>query len=132
MPDRRGLVQRNGGFTLIEIVVALAVLGVALFMLLQAHFASLNLFVDVESQALTEVFVSQAVGIAEFEILSGNESGEGDFGETFEGYSYSYIAELRDPEETPGLFDVSVSVVSPDETHTITFLVYDGLQIELE
>ena len=132
MPVRSDSVQKNGGFTLIEIVAALALLGVSLFMLLQAHFASLNLFLDVEDQALIEVFVTQAVGIAEFEVLSGEESGEGDFGENFEGYSYSYVAELRDTEEAPGLFDVSVTVSGPDETHIITFLVYDGLQIELE
>lgn len=132
MPIPANSIQRNGGFTLIEIVAALGILSVALFLLLQTHFASLNLIVDVEDQALIDVFVTQAVGIAEFEILSGEESGEGDFGENFEGYSYSYTAELRDTEEAPGLFDVSVSIVSPQETRTIEFLVYDGQQIDLQ
>ncbi len=124
--------HRTDGFTLIEIVVALAVLGVSLIVLLQAHFASLNLFVDAEEQALMDVLVAQAVGIAEFEILAGGESGDGDFGENFEGYTYSYSAELRDPEVAPGLFDVTVLITGPEETRTIMFLLYDGLQIELE
>ncbi len=129
-PDKR--IRRSDGFTLIEIVAALGILSLAVFLLLQTHFASLNLIVDVEDQALMDVFVTQAVGIAEFEILSGEESGEGDFGESFEAYSYTYTAELRDEQEAPGLFDVSVSIVGPGETRTIDFLVYDGQQIELE
>ncbi len=131
---KRRIDSRHGtdGFTLIEIVAALAVLGVALLVLLQTHFASLNLFIDVEDQALMDVFVAQAVGIAEFEILAGDESGDGDFGENFEGYTYSYSAELRDPEVAPGLFDVTVLITGPEETRTIMFLLYDGLQIELE
>lgn len=124
--------RRPDGFTLIEIVVALAVLGVSLFVLLQAHFASLSLFVDAEDQALADLFVAQAVGIAEFEVLAGDESGDGDFGENFEGYTYSYSAEPRDPEAAPGLFDVTVLITGPEETRTIMFLLYDGLQIELE
>lgn len=124
--------RRTDGFTLIEIVVALAVLGVSLFVLLQAHFASLNLYLDAEEQALADLFTAQAVGIAEFEILSGEESGGGDFGEKFEGYTYSYSAELRDPEAAPGLFDVTVLITGPEETRTIMFLVYDGVQIEME
>ncbi len=124
--------HRAEGFTLIEVVVALAVLGASLFVLLQAHFASLNLYLDAEEQALADLFTAQAVGIAEFEILSGEESGEGDFGERFEGYAYSYSTEQRDPEAAPGLFDVTVSIAGPEETRTIMFVVYDGVQIELE
>lgn len=125
-------IRRNAGFTLIEIVAALGVLSVSLFVLLQTHFASLNLIMDVEDQALADIFVTQAISIAEFEILSGEEEGEGDFGESFEEYSYSYTAELRETEEEPGLFDVSVSIVGPHETRTIKFLVYDGQQIEVQ
>lgn len=120
------------GFTLIEIVAALGVFGVALFMLLETHFASLNLFIDVEDQAMMDVFVTQAVGIAEFEVLAGSEAGEGDFGKTYEGYAYSFIAEPRDPEVAPGLFDVTVSITGPEVTHSVQFLLYDGLQIDLE
>lgn len=120
------------GFTLIEVVAALAVFGVALFILLEAHFASLNLFIDIEDQAMMDVFVTRALGIAEYEILAGSESGEGDFGETYEGYAYSFIAELRDPEVAPGLFDVTVTITGPEDTHSVMFLLYDGLQIDLE
>ena len=126
--------SRHGtdGFTLIEIVAALAILGVALLVLLQTHFASLNLFVDVEDQARMDLFVTQAVGVAEFEVLAGSEAGEGDFGENYEGYAYSFSADLRDPEVAPGLFDVTVWITGPETTHSIVFLLYDGLQIELE
>ncbi len=120
------------GFTLIEIVAALAILGVALLVLLQTHFASLNLFIDVEDQAMMDVFVTQAVGIAEFEVLAGSEAGEGDFGKNYEGYAYSFTADLRDPEVAPGLFDVTVRITGPEDTYSVTFLLYDGLQIDLE
>lgn len=117
---------------MIEIVAALAILGVALLVLLQTHFASLNLFIDVEDQAMMDVFVTQALGIAEYEILAGSEAGEGDFGENYEGYTYSFTAVLRDPEVAPGLFDVTVTITGPEKTHSVMFLLYDGLQIDLE
>ena len=131
---KQRLHSRHGtdGFTLIEIVAALAILGVALLVLLQTHFASLNLFIDVEDQAMMDVFVTQAVGVAEFEVLAGSEAGEGDFGANYEGYAYNFSADLRDPEVAPGLFDVTVWITGPEKTHSIVFLLYDGLQIELQ
>ena len=122
----------ESGFTLIEIVMALAVLGVGLFVLLEAHFASLNLYADAEEAATMDLLVTQAVGIAEFEVLAGDQSGNDDFGHRFEGYKYTYTATLSDSVETPGLFDVRVTITGPEETREVDFLVYDGTQIELE
>ncbi len=132
MSQRVDLRYGTDGFTLIEIVAALGVFGVALFILLETHFASLNLYIDVEDQAMMDVFVTQALGIAEYEILAGSEAGEGDFGENYEGYAYRYIAKPRGPEVAPGLFDVTVTITGPEDSHSVTFLLYDGLQIELE
>ena len=131
MPQRAYLTRRAEGFTLIEIVVALAVLGIGLFVLLEAHFATLNLYATAEEDAVMDLLVTEAVGVAEFEVLAGTESGAGDFGEQFEGYIYTFSSNQRDPEETPGLFDVDVMISGPIETRNVVFLVYDGLQIEL-
>lgn len=123
--------RTSDGFTLIEIVVALAVLGVGLFILLETQFASLDLFMDAEEAAMMDILVTQAVGIAEAEVLEGNTAGSGDFGSKLEGYTYDFTGTNSESEETPGLIEVNVTVVAPQETREIKFLVYDGLQIEL-
>jgi len=125
------MARRDEGFTLIEIVVALAVLGVGLFVLMESHFASLNLYATAEDAAVLDLLVSEAMGIAEFEVLSGEESGKGDFGDVYPDYAYTFISTQRDPEETPGLFDVQLTMTGFEEEKVLMFLVYDGLQVEL-
>lgn len=113
------------GFTLIEIVVALAVLGGVMFVLLETHFRALRLYEAARDKVTIRNFVSQAVGRAETEVLAGNLAGDGDFGERYPDYSYSFEAQQMG-EGNVLLYDVLVSVEDPEgETHEIVFLVYD-------
>jgi len=123
--------RRNEGFTLIEVVVALAVLGVAVFALLEAHYATLALFVDAEEASRADLVLGQAVAQAERQILSGEERGTGELGAYLPGYSYAFTATLSDETENPGLFEVTVSVTGPEFDREINYLVYDGRQVDV-
>lgn len=120
----------RGGFTLIEVVVALAILGAAVVMLLESHYGTMNLFVTAQDAATAEYVVNEALANAEREVLSGKASGEGGLGPAFEGFGYSFSAELQDEVETPGLYEVTVEVFGPSLEKTVTYLVYDGAQID--
>lgn len=119
--------QRDqSGFTLVEILVALSILGVGLFVLLETHYASLDLISTAQEEATFDTLITLALGTAEFEVLSGNTSGGEDFGEQFTGYSYTFSATAQDEIEMPGLYKVAVTITGPDETRDFSFLVYDG------
>ena len=127
----RALPNSRGGFTLIEVVVALAVLGVGLTILIESHYATVDLYVRSEDMAMSELAVAQAAAQAEREILSGKENGEGELGARFEGYSFDFDAKLMDKVENPGLFEVTVNVRGPNLERTMRYLVYDGVQVDV-
>ncbi len=122
---------RRGGFTLIEVVVALAVLGVGLTILIESHYATVRLFVQAEEQATARMAVGQAVSQAELEVLSGKASGKGELGARFPDYSYEFSSKARDKKENPGLFEVEVTVRGPELEKKLQYLVYDGAQVDV-
>lgn len=114
----------TAGFTLIEIMVALAILATSAFILLHGHLAALNLHgmmvEEVVMRQLTETVVSQA----EAEVLIGNLNGSGDFGQRYPDYSWSYSATKAGEEEVL-LYDVNVVIIGPFEERSISFFTYN-------
>lgn len=122
---------RAGGFTLIEVVVALALLGAGVFILLESHYGTMNLFITARDKAMEELAVSQAIAHAERSVLSGETQGDGELGAAYEGYAYSFSAKLQDEVETPGLYEVEVVVTGPNLEKTLNYLVYLGAQVDV-
>ncbi len=119
----------DGGFTLLEISIALAILGMGVFVLLQSQYMSLDLFSIVNDQVNTEFVVDQALALAEVDILAGNDKGEGDLGELYPDYAYAYETEFIDETALPGLMEVTLNVTGPGVDEEMAFRVYDGVQI---
>jgi len=116
--------RQEGGFTLIEIMAAVAILGMSLFMLLDAHYAALRLFNDTQEATLLQGFLERALGQAEVEVMMNLREGSGDFGKRYPDYSYSFTAQpVQEEDETP-LFLVLVTVTGPTDTRSMEMLVY--------
>jgi len=116
------------GFTLIEIMVAIAIIGTSLLILLDAHYNAMNLFVDAREEALMQGFLEQALGQAEIDLLAGNLEGEGDFGERYPEYAFNYSAELIGEGEAIPLYEAFVSVIGPDEERSMSIVVFNMAQ----
>lgn len=112
------------GFTLIEIMAAVAILGLAVFMLLQAHYGALRLFEASRDSALWSERMEDAAAIAEMAAVRLERSGLGDFGERFEGWEYEFEVQPYES-DLPGVSAVEVTVRTPEKERTVTFLVYD-------
>ncbi|MDZ4859480.1 MAG: type II secretion system protein [Candidatus Hydrogenedentes bacterium] len=132
----------EAGFTLIEIMIALAILGSSLFILLEMHYNAVNAQDRLNGEISVRNLLSQAVGIAEVEIAMGTLKDAQDFGDRFPGWRYTFDAEQVDATSSttsstavsayPGLHDVLVTVEGPEgavhELHfyTVVRMTPDG------
>lgn len=129
MPGRPYNVRRNdAGFTLIEIMIALAVLGMSLFVLLEMHYNAVNAQTRLENEVRVRNLLSLAAGMSEVEIAVGTLKDTQEFGDRYPGWRYSFDAQEVEPSSGnsgrqvgsapafPGLYDVLVTIEDPDRT----------------
>lgn len=121
---------RTQGFTLIEIMVALAILSTALLVLLDGHYGAMSLFSATRDEVLMDGFLERALGQAEVEVLAGKASGTGDFGARYPDFTYAFSAQTVGSAQTgtttqeSSLRQVTVTVSSPTEERTMDVLIY--------
>lgn len=111
------------GFTLIEILAALAILGTALFVLVEAHYSAFRLFEQSREEIIERQLLERVLHEAEVEVLTGEMSGAGEFGARYPGYSYGFDA-AQVGDERLGLFEVHVSLDTPNGDRELSMYVY--------
>jgi len=121
---------RLDGFTLLEVLAAVAIMGVALFVLLEAHYAAMNLNVSVSEEVILRQLVESVIAKAEVEVLAGNLAGAGDFGERYADYRWSFDAVEAGSDEMIPLYSVQARVEGPIEERSYEFYVYDTSMTE--
>lgn len=114
----------NAGFTLIEIMVALAILGASLMMLLDTHYSATRLLAEAQDEVLMQTFLQSTLSKAEIDLHAGLESDAGVFGDLYLGYTYSWTAQPYGPVEGLPLMEVIAQVDGPNGTRDISMLVY--------
>ena len=93
---RPGVCGRRGGFTFLELIIALAMLGAAFTVLLSAHGAALR--TEAQAQRLMKATLLGRQVLTETESQGFPELGgdEGDFGEDFPGYAWERRVETTE------------------------------------
>lgn len=123
--------HRRAGFTLIELMAALSILGLALFVLLDAHYTTLMLHDQMTEEVTLRQLTQTVVAKAEVGVLTEALSESGDFGERYPDYSWSYDAALAGNDELILLYLVTATITGPTEDRTLEFYVYNtGLMEE--
>jgi prepilin-type N-terminal cleavage/methylation domain-containing protein len=115
--------RRENGFTLLEVVLALGILGTAAMILIETHYNAVHMHTVVKDEVVMRGLLQQAVGIAELEVASGNLSDSGEFNERHPDFEYSFEASPLS-EEYLGLHEVQVTVEGPNEERSLVFYVF--------
>jgi len=116
---------REAGFTLIEVLAALAILGASLFVLLDNHYRALQLHDGTRESVQWDRLLGFALGVAEADVQAGNLEGSGEFGERYPGCTYSFNANRVEEIEGVLLFLVNVTVSREGESESRDMLVYN-------
>jgi general secretion pathway protein I len=106
----------NKGFTLLEVMVALAIIATVLVALLGTHLMSMNLAHKNKEQALTAMLARQKMEelfTVPFESLAG---ASGDFGPDYPEYAWEVFVEEA---ETDNLKNVKITVSSPENSFAL-------------
>lgn len=123
--------RSQGGFTLIEVMVAMVILASAAYILLGTHMGALNLFHSADTAVSTRGLLEQAIGESELRIINGELNGEEEFGPRYKGVIYKWQAELSATagDQIP-LYEVTVSVEGEDIQTSVFYYVYNvGISI---
>lgn len=127
---RRGAhaITRARGFTLVEVLAAITILGMGLFILLQSQWSALNMHTVMNDEVTFGEFVETVVGKAEIGVVTGMLSDNGDFGALYPDYSWSYDASLSGDSEDPEnqLYEVLITIEGPEKSKELTFYLYNN------
>lgn len=129
---------------MIEIMIALAILGMSLFVLLDMHYNAVHVQNRLENEIRVRNLLSLAVGMSEVEIAAGTLTDAAEFGDRYPGWRFRFEAqEVEASSKTgtqqtgnapafPGLYDVLVVVEDPDrvayELHYFTTVRTEAAQ----
>lgn len=89
---RSKLIHTNGGFTLLEVMVAVSILAIALSVLYGSQSKSVSLATEARFNTLAPILAAGKFAELESEmIVEGSDNG--DFGEEYPGFAWSFTAE---------------------------------------
>ena len=131
---------RAQGFTLIEVLAAVSILGLSLVILLESQWTSISIHNTMNEEVTLSQLVESVVGKAEIGVLSGQLNDSGDFGDAYPDYNWTYDAAesassgLGDMGSGTGasdgtenrLYEVQLTVNGPQGDKQLTFYVYDN------
>lgn len=123
-----GTVPARAGFTLVEVLAAVAILGGAVFILLNTHYSALRLYEEMNDSVVRRQLLERVVGEAEFGVLTGEVTGSGEFEGRYAGYTWSYQGTpTGGTEESPiPFYQVEATLRDPEgKDETLTFYVFN-------
>jgi type II secretion system protein I len=108
----------DGGFTLLEVLVAVAIAGMAIVMLLQAHSGSMALYEECREMVIAQHLIRELISGIEVSGYPGDIEQEGKDKERFPGFSWLLTCKMLG-ESVPGVYEVTVTIKGPVEEYRV-------------
>lgn len=119
------------GFTLLEVMIALAIIAIALTAIFHVQAQTILMANSTQFYSIAPLLAQQKMAEIESGLVKGQEEGNGDFGERFNGYGFHYTVEPVDSETLgPAAGDlkkVDVTVSANDGESVYTLRSYSFL-----
>lgn len=120
---RKKNMRKTGGFTLLEVMIAMAILAIALVVVFQSQSQSISM--ASESRFVTTASLLAQSKMSEMEAVDPGElgSGSGDFGDGYPGYSWRTTVDGTHMDSIKKI-DVTVSNERMTSNNTYTLVLY--------
>ena len=125
----------QGGFTLIEVMVAMVILASSAYILLGSHMSALWLYDAADTAVYKRSLLEQAIGEVELKIVLGELNGSEEFGPRHENVKFNWDAQLAPiaADQIP-LYQVTVNIEGGPEgeefDESVTYFMYNtGLSL---
>ncbi len=115
---RIGRSPADTGFTLLEVLVAVAIAGMAIVMLLQAHSGSMALYEKCREMVIAQHLIRELISGIEVSGYPGDIEKEGDETERFPGFTWRLTCKTLGS-DWPGVYEVAVTVKGPVEEYGV-------------
>ncbi len=116
--------RSSAGFTLAEVLVALSILGTALFVLIGAHQSAMRLQLESESALEERQMLESAVSRAEVAVMTGSLGASGQFGARYPGCGWAFEAQIASSDGQVPLYQVTARLQTPDGEKKLDFFYF--------
>jgi prepilin-type N-terminal cleavage/methylation domain-containing protein len=115
---KKGKSASSTGFTLLEVMVAVAITGGAIVMLLHMHSTSMALHERCRSMLIAQHLIREL--IAELEVVGypGDVEQEQDISDKYPGFKWQRTCRMVG-QDMPGVYEVTVVITSPVEEYVV-------------
>jgi len=109
------------GFTLLEVLVAVAIAGTAIVMLLHTHSASMRLYERCRGMVIAQHLIRELMSEIEVSGYPGEVDERGDLEDQYPGFRWRRTCRMM-PKLGPGIYEVTVVITGPVEPYIVVAL----------
>lgn len=107
---------KHGGFTLLEVLIAVAIAGMAIVMLLQTHNGTLRLYERYRETTIAQHIARELISEIEAGGYPGDTEEDGDVHDKYPGFAWHRTCEMVG-QSMPGVYKVTVIIECPLEEY---------------